>query len=208
MISAILFSQFPDGDGLTTMLMHSSGEWLAATSRMTPKDQTPQGQGSAITYLRRYALSSVLGLATEDDDDGNAASKAPVAAKRAPTRPATSPAFVSPAARELAAKTRIVTLVDKLNHDGPPGFASKEEKADYYADEVQRLTSLSLPLASVEELEAIGDELGKLFDNRKKNDRPCLARCGRTVSMTFSKLAYLDLKNGFIASFATFSTSF
>jgi hypothetical protein len=66
----------------------------------------------------------------------------------------------------------------------------------------------TLPLASVEELEAIGDELGKLFDNRKKNDRPCLARCGRTVSMTFSKLAYLDLKNGFIASFATFSTSF
>src|SRR5271169_5553852 len=41
-----------------------------------------------------------------------------------------------------------------------------------------------------------------------ENDRPCFARCGRTVAMTFSKLAYLDLKNGLTASLGTFSTSF
>src|SRR5687768_15786841 len=71
------FSQFPDGDGLTTILMHSSGEYLKATAHMTPKDNSPQGQGSAITYMRRYALSAVLGIATEEDDDGNAASQPP-----------------------------------------------------------------------------------------------------------------------------------
>lgn len=70
------FSQFPSGvNGLTTILMHNSGEYLQSTITMTPKDNTPQGQGSAITYMRRYALSSILGIATEEDDDGNAASK-------------------------------------------------------------------------------------------------------------------------------------
>ena len=69
------FSQFPDGEGLTTILMHTSGEFLKANTKMTLRDQTPQGQGSAITYMRRYALSAVLGIATEEDDDGNAASQ-------------------------------------------------------------------------------------------------------------------------------------
>lgn len=69
------YMQFPDGDGLTTVLMHESGEWASATANLHLKDQTPQGQGSAITYMRRYALSSILGIATEDDDDGNEASK-------------------------------------------------------------------------------------------------------------------------------------
>jgi len=71
----LCYSQFPTGENeLSTMLMHISGEWLMAKAKMNPKDATPQGQGSAITYLRRYALSSVLGIATEDDDDGAAAS--------------------------------------------------------------------------------------------------------------------------------------
>ncbi len=69
------YSQFPTGENeLCTILMHISGEWLMATARMSPKDATPQGQGSAITYLRRYAISAVLGIATEYDDDGASAS--------------------------------------------------------------------------------------------------------------------------------------
>src|SRR3990167_1270934 len=71
--NGLSFSQAPDGDGLCTILMHTSGEFIKATGKMTPKDNTPQGQGSAITYMRRYALSAILGIATEDDDDGNAA---------------------------------------------------------------------------------------------------------------------------------------
>jgi hypothetical protein len=160
------FSQFPDGAGLTTILMHSSGEWIQATSSMAAKDQTPQGQGSAITYLRRYALSSVLGLATEDDDDGNAASKAPVASKTAPTAAAKPPAYKSPGVKEIEAKKRIAYLVDQLTPDGTTVPDGKEAMAKWYADRVQELTSMSLPLASLEELEVIGDELGKLFDAR------------------------------------------
>jgi hypothetical protein len=82
--NGLSFSQFPTGENeLATILMHNSGEWIKATAKMTPKDASPQGQGSAITYLRRYALSAILGLATEEDDDGNAASKAPERPKMA-----------------------------------------------------------------------------------------------------------------------------
>lgn len=59
---------------ITTRLIHESGQWLEAEP-MTLKVEknTAQGQGSATSYGRRYALSAVLGVASEDDDDGNAA---------------------------------------------------------------------------------------------------------------------------------------
>ncbi len=54
---------------LTTMLMHNSGEWLSGDLILSPaKSNDPQALGSAITYGRRYAMSAMLGVATEDDD--------------------------------------------------------------------------------------------------------------------------------------------
>lgn len=51
-----------------TRLMHSSGQWIEdKVSTMLPTGDT-QAVGSAITYLRRYALQSVAGVAPEDDD--------------------------------------------------------------------------------------------------------------------------------------------
>ncbi len=54
--------------GVRTMLGHSSGQWLACTALATPKDEGPQSYGSVVTYLRRYSLASMAGVATEDDD--------------------------------------------------------------------------------------------------------------------------------------------
>jgi hypothetical protein len=56
-----------------TTLAHASGQWMRSRLRLTPKDSTPQGMGSAITYGRRYALAAMVGVA-QVDDDGNAAS--------------------------------------------------------------------------------------------------------------------------------------
>lgn len=56
-----------------TILMHSSGEFVEATYSLAPQQATPQGFGSAITYMRRYALTGV-GVAPADDD-GNAATQ-------------------------------------------------------------------------------------------------------------------------------------
>jgi hypothetical protein len=57
----------------TTILMHESGQWLASDMSMTPVQNTPQAMGSCATYLRRYMVLGIAGVAP-DDDDGNAAS--------------------------------------------------------------------------------------------------------------------------------------
>lgn len=74
------FTQMPgiNSDIITveTMILHSSGEFISSTCGTPAPKLDPQGIGSAITYLRRYSLSAVFGLAQEDDD-GNS-QKAPV----------------------------------------------------------------------------------------------------------------------------------
>lgn len=72
--SGLIYTQFP-GEGLTTILMHpESGEWIESEYKITPVKNDPQSVGSAITYARRYALSAVLGLNIDPDDDGSAGS--------------------------------------------------------------------------------------------------------------------------------------
>ncbi|RUP37034.1 MAG: hypothetical protein EKK63_15810 [Acinetobacter sp.] len=72
----LVVSQFPDGEGLTTILIHpDSGEYIQANGTMKPVKNDPQSIGSAITYQRRYALCAILGLNVDKDDDGNEASK-------------------------------------------------------------------------------------------------------------------------------------
>jgi ERF superfamily len=82
--AGLSFAQFPDENGLTTILMHESGEWIESTYSVPLAKQDPQGAGSAITYMRRYALGAILGLATEIDDDGNTASTPAQAVKSSP----------------------------------------------------------------------------------------------------------------------------
>jgi len=77
--NGLSFIQSPGGNGqditITTLLMHSSGEWIEFDPLTLHAVKTdPQGAGSAITYARRYALSAILGVAWDDDDDGNKAS--------------------------------------------------------------------------------------------------------------------------------------
>lgn len=59
-----------------TILMHGSGEYIGSEFSMLPKDPSPQAGGSCATYLRRYALQSIVGIAPSDDD-GNEASPPP-----------------------------------------------------------------------------------------------------------------------------------
>ena len=53
---------------VTTMLIHASGQWISGSLSATAKNAEPQSIGSAITYLKRYALQSIVGVASEDDD--------------------------------------------------------------------------------------------------------------------------------------------
>jgi hypothetical protein len=66
---------------VTTILLHTSGEWMRDTLSMPTGGNGAQGVGSALTYAKRYGLASILGIATEDDD-GHAASQRPPAARQ------------------------------------------------------------------------------------------------------------------------------
>ena len=56
---------------LTTVLAHSSGEWIASDWPVCPISETatPHRMGAALTYARRYALFTLVGIAGEDDLD-------------------------------------------------------------------------------------------------------------------------------------------
>ena len=69
----------PDSVALTTLLLHTSGEYISSTVSAPLTKRDAQGIGSALTYLRRYALSAIIGVVADDDDDGNAASQQPKA---------------------------------------------------------------------------------------------------------------------------------
>lgn len=80
--NGLAFVQLPtkvnDGQvGLVTRLMHESGEWLEDVTRMPMAKlhgggggNPAQVYGATLTYARRYALSAMLGIATEEDTDG------------------------------------------------------------------------------------------------------------------------------------------
>jgi hypothetical protein len=59
---------------LTTLLLHTSGQFIGGTLSIPLVKADAQTYGAALTYARRYGLSSLVGIVADDDDDGNAAS--------------------------------------------------------------------------------------------------------------------------------------
>ena len=68
-------SDDPGYVALETMLLHASGEFISARCRVKLQKDDPQGAGSGLTYLRRYALSAALGIVADEDDDAETASQ-------------------------------------------------------------------------------------------------------------------------------------
>jgi hypothetical protein len=60
-----------------TVLAHSSGGSVSSTASCVPAKTDAQGVGAATTYLRRYALAAIAGVAQEDDDGNGAAHSKP-----------------------------------------------------------------------------------------------------------------------------------
>src|SRR6476620_1511581 len=73
-IATVQTTSIDEGTGLirlTTTLVHSSGEWVSSDWPVCPVSETaaPHRMGAALTYARRYALFTLLGIAGEDDLD-------------------------------------------------------------------------------------------------------------------------------------------
>src|SRR6267154_1946587 len=79
---------------LTTVLAHSSGEWVSSDWPVCPVSETaaPHRMGAALTYARRYALFTLVGIAGDDLDAPDIISAAPKAgADQAPAPDGRSP---------------------------------------------------------------------------------------------------------------------
>ena len=85
---------FVDGvASVETLISHSSGEWISSICHAPVSKQDAQGVGSAITYLRRYSLAAMCGIAQEDDDANSAVGHAPQ--PQAQTKPQAKPEISS-----------------------------------------------------------------------------------------------------------------
>ena len=56
-------------EALSTLLLHSSGQWIESSINIKPLKQDVQSFGSYISYLRRYGYAALVGVITGDEDD-------------------------------------------------------------------------------------------------------------------------------------------
>jgi len=115
----LAFTQAPGAlvDGaieITTMLMHTSGQWLRSTLHVPLSKRDPQGVGSAITYGCRYALMATLGLPPVDDDGEAAMDRTPKAAP-APVKAPPPAATDSPALATITAALKLCDTIKALD---------------------------------------------------------------------------------------------
>ena len=143
-----------EGNGLRTTLSHESGEWISSVANLMPIKNDPQAQGSAITYMRRYAIGAICGIMTEEDDDGK---KAMPAEHKAEARPAT-PQEKHPAAgmapKQDGPKTAIGAIIDQKakNAGGYVSFKLSDGKGYSTKD--------SIIIETLEGHKADGTEIG------------------------------------------------
>jgi len=94
---------------LTTVLAHSSGEWIASDWPVCPvaETATPHRMGAALTYARRYALFTLVGIAGEDDLDAPDLIGPSQPISRSQRRPIRGNAGLDSKSSSLAARTPI-----------------------------------------------------------------------------------------------------
>jgi hypothetical protein len=93
--NGLAIMQFPgeylDGNmSLNTIITHKSGEWISQEMSVPVSKPDAQGAGSALTYMRRYALAAVVGVVQADDDGNSASNKATSVAESATSQQITS----------------------------------------------------------------------------------------------------------------------
>lgn len=140
---------------IATTLVHESGEAVTFGPVAFHAGNNAQDAGSAITYYRRYALLSALGLAAEDDD-GRAASTPPP--KRAPVKKAAPRKAAGGAKPDQISDDQLTMLGTQFSQ---LGITERNERLEYAADKVGRRLASSKELTKAEASKLI-DELVEL----------------------------------------------
>ncbi len=117
---ALMHDVKQDGGRITvsTWLLHASGDNTPPVVLTTPGGPRVQDLGGTITYLRRYGITTVCGIAADADDDANTADSqaAVVAPKRAPAKPP----------EELIERARAAIDAELLHHQVAPTDALRQ----------------------------------------------------------------------------------
>lgn len=143
-----------NGRYVETVLIHGeTGETLKCRVPLIVQKNDMQGYGSAVTYARRYGLMSMAGIAPEDDD-GNAAAKAPPKASEQPkSRQLTSSEVADRMVRDIRNATSLKKLQD--------GMAAEETRARIARLSPEERARIDAAVASKEaELETPNVDLG------------------------------------------------
>jgi hypothetical protein len=148
-IAVVQGTSVADGKVLVeTMLIHSSGEFISETLAMTITKDTPQAVGSAITYARRYGLSSMICLSADEDDDAES----------------TKPDRTIKAVKTVKPSNKVSPIAGKnihANKNNPQPARAKKAQADR-VQKIRTIFSTSAKLGHTpnEMKEAIGQIIG------------------------------------------------
>lgn len=155
-----------NGSTLTTMLVHTSGEWISDEQPLLLAKNDPQGQGSAITYARRYALMSAVGIVADQDDDGTKASKASLKKTVTVSAPTTKPAAYK-------SENELVKKVEdpEMAFDYIQGKINSATTIQEVNAIMQDATFKGMPFEMKKELQSnIGFRIGQLSGKNKTNE--------------------------------------
>jgi hypothetical protein len=204
---------------LTTMLAHASGEWIASDWPVCPIAETanPQRMGAALTYARRYALFTLVGIAGEDDLDApdlcEPAASSPMSAadrglkeradqSRVPSRGkpgnGRGRALTKVASSEIIDGEQSATLRDRLLAEIGE-IPSTERAASWAKEALAAKNKLAVPDAKFVEdtFEQRLSELASAETSPSKNDLPAIAdagpqETGRTTSTEADQSVGID----------------
>jgi hypothetical protein len=107
---------------MVTTLAHTSGQWMKSYLPLNPSKPDSQGIGAAITYLRRYSLSAIVGVVCDEDDDGEAAVGRGKAQNNRTSTPPTISHQESPERLGKAEIVSLTTLITSLDEESNKSF--------------------------------------------------------------------------------------
>ena len=165
--------------GLTTTLMHAAGAsiltWYPLPD-ISKQNIRPQEFGGALTYARRYSVSSILGIASDEDDDG---ATAPVMEQQKPApkpTPAVKPPTGSGVIRTPITKSQGAGIVDQ-----PP--------PDDFDQRVHEVEHLSEPVTMLDELVALAESRNIPNEEMSTIIKRVIGRAERAKNLTSEELS-------------------
>ena len=161
---------------LETLLSHSSGEWLSGELYVGKQDQSPQSEGSALTYKRRYGMSAILNVASEEDDDGESATE------KEPTPKAIIPTPAEVPVSEIKKETEVPIELPDCNSVGEAlNYATKH---GWTLAKIKTATGINNPT----DIKDISAFMAVLFPNSKPKSK--------TLIQEAKQLGAVEIKEG------------